>query len=480
MKQPSLKKNFIMNALLTMSSFLFPLITFPYVSRILEPAGNGRVAFATSVISYFCMFAQLGIPTYGIRACAKVRDNKTALTRTVHEIFLINLVTSLITYAVFFVALFTVPRLQEDKALFLIVSTTIMFNAIGMEWLYRGLEQYTYITVRSLIFKVIGIAAMFLLVHTKEDYVVYGAVSIFAASASSVFNFFHAHRLIGVRPIGGYNFRQHVRPILVFFAMSCAATVYTNLDTAMLGFMKTDADVGYYNAAVKIKVILVSIVTSLGTVLLPRASYYAREGKTDEVLRITKKAMNFVVLAAAPLALYFMLFAEPGILLLSGDAYRGSVLPMQIIMPTLLFIGMTNILGMQILVPLGREKGVLLSTAVGAVIDLILNLILIPSMGAAGAAIGTVVAECAVWVVQVAILRSWCSTIYRDIRYLPVIVGLVAATAGSLWVYALSLSPFVTLLLSATLFFGIYGGVLLISKEPLTGELIGQIRSKLK
>ncbi len=480
MKSPSLKHNFMMNALLTMSSFLFPLITFPYVSRILGPAGNGRVAFATSVISYFCMFAQLGIPTYGIRACAKVRDNKIALTRTIQEIFFINMVTSLLTYGVFFVALFTVPQLQADKPLFLIVSSTILFNAIGMEWLYRGLEQYTYITVRSLVFKVIGIVAMFLLVHTKEDYVLYGAVSIFAASASAVCNFFHAHRLIGFRPVGGYQFKRHIKPILVFFAMSCAATVYTNLDTAMLGFMKTDMDVGYYNAAVKIKIILVSIVTSLGTVLLPRASYYAEEGKTDEVLRITKKAMQFVVLVAAPLTLYFMLFARPGILLLSGDAYSGSVLPMQIIMPTLLFIGMTNILGMQILVPLGREKSVLLSTAVGAVVDLILNLLLIPSMSAAGAAIGTVVAEFAVWIVQLILLREWVSAIYRPIRYTPLLLGMAAATVGSIWVYILPLSPFLTLLLSAILFFGIYSGTLLLMKEPLTRELFSQSLSKLK
>lgn len=125
MKTKSLKLNFIMNAILTMSQFIFPLITFPYISRILLPAGTGKVSFATSVISYFALFAQLGIPTYGIRACAKVRDNKIELIRTVQELFIINVVMSLAVYAVFFVALYTVPRLEQDKTLFLIVSTTI-------------------------------------------------------------------------------------------------------------------------------------------------------------------------------------------------------------------------------------------------------------------------------------------------------------------------------------------------------------------
>ena len=131
----SLKLNFIMNAILTMSSFIFPLITFPYVSRILLPEGTGTVSFATSVVTYFALFAQLGIPTYGIRACAKVRDNKEALSRTVQEIFLINCVMSVLTYAVFLAALFTVPKMQAEKPLFLIISLTIFFNIICMDCL---------------------------------------------------------------------------------------------------------------------------------------------------------------------------------------------------------------------------------------------------------------------------------------------------------------------------------------------------------
>lgn len=192
MRQKSLKLNFIMNAILTMSSFIFPLITFPYVSRILLPEGTGKVSFATSVISYFAMFAQLGIPTYGIRACAKVRDNRKELTKTAQEIFIINIAMTVLAYAVFLVALFTVPRLQQDKTLFLIVSTTMIFNAIGMEWLYKALEQYTYITVRSIIFKFVALVAMFLLIHEKSDYVIYGGISILASSASNVFNFINA------------------------------------------------------------------------------------------------------------------------------------------------------------------------------------------------------------------------------------------------------------------------------------------------
>ena len=192
-----------MNAILTMSSFIFPLITFPYVSRILLPEGTGKVSFATSVVSYFAMFAQLGIPTYGIRACAKVRDDKEKLTKTVQELFIINLAMSLIAYIALFAAITFVPRLQQDKALFLIASLTILFNVIGMEWLYKALEQYTYITIRSVIFKFVALIAMFALIHQKSDYVIYGGISILAASASNIFSYFHVHQDYSLRPVGG-------------------------------------------------------------------------------------------------------------------------------------------------------------------------------------------------------------------------------------------------------------------------------------
>lgn len=200
-----------------------------------------------------------------------------------------------------------------------------------MEWLYQALEQYTYITTRSVIFKFIALIAMFLLIHKKSDYVIYGEITILASSASNIFNFINVHKYIDLKPVGNYNFKRHIKPVFVFFAMACATVIYTNLDNVMLGFMTTDSDVGYYNATVKIKNILVSIVTSLGAVLLPRASYYVENGMMDEFKKVAKKAMSFVFLLAVPLMIYFILFAKEGIFFLSSEAYAGSVAPMQII-----------------------------------------------------------------------------------------------------------------------------------------------------
>lgn len=479
-EKKSLKLNFIMNTILTMSAFVFPLISFPYVSRILLPEGTGKVSFATSLISYFVMFAQLGIPTYGVRACAKVRDDKHLLSKTAHELLIINLVMTAVSYVLLALALIFVPRLREDRLLYIVVSLTIFFTTIGMEWLYKALEQYTYIAVRSIIFKAISLVAMFLLVHEKKDYVIYGGISIMASSASFVMNFFHARKYIYMRPMGGYDFKPHLKAVAVFFAMSCASTIYTHLDTVMLGFMDTDTTVGYYNAAVRIKNILVSIVTSLGMVLLPRASYYVEHKLWDQFRDISRKALNFTFAAATPMMLYFILFARDGIFLLSGEEYAGSILPMQLAMPTLLFIGISNILGIQILVPMGKETSVLWSIIAGAVVDLILNIALIPAFGASGAAAANMLAEGTVMVVQIVMLRKEVLPSLGQIQYWKVLVALAASVGASFWVSDLGLGSFLSLALSAVLFFAAYGAVLLITRERMICEVLGQMLGKFK
>lgn len=477
-KHKSLKFNFVMNSILTMSQFVFPLITFPFVSRILLPAGMGKVSFATSIVSYFTLFAQLGIPTYGIRACAKVRDKQKELSKMVQELFIINLVMSLAAYIVFFGVIYYVPKFRQEKELFLVVGLTIFFNAIGMEWLYKALEQYTYITIRSIIFKFIAIVAMFLMVHEQSDYVIYGGISILASSASNIFNFIHVHRYIEIKPTGHYNFKKHLDAIVIFFAMSCATTIYTHLDTVMLGFIRTDADVGYYNAAVKIKMILVSIVTSLGGVLLPRASYYVEHKMMDEFYRITRKAINFVFLIATPMMIFFMLFAKEGVFFLSGDAYAGAIIPMQVIMPTLIFIGLTNIMGIQMLVPLGREKVVLYSEIVGMIVDVILNALLIPKMASTGAAIGTLAAEASVFVVQYIALKRLVDKAYQQVHYTVITLSVLASGIFAVLIKRMQWGSFIILCTSAIVFFGVYFLILTVTKEPLVIELEKQVFGK--
>lgn len=475
MKQKSIKINFVMNIVLSMSTFVFQLITFPYISRVLLPGGTGKVSFATSLVYYFGIFAQLGIPTYGIRACAKVRDDKEKLTRTTQELLIINLVMSAVTYLVLFIAVMTVPRLQEDRLLIFVVSSNIFLTAIGIEWFYKALEQYAYITMRSIIFKIIALIAMFILVKNESDYVIYGAITVIASSLSYVLNLINVRNYISLKPIGEYHFKEHLKMVAIFFAMSCATTIYVNLNTVVLGFYKTDVDVGYYDASIKIRKILATVVTSLGTVLLPRASFYIEHNLLEEFKRITKKGLDFVFLLAVPVSVYFFIFAREGILFLSGEAYMDAVIPMQIIMPTVLFVGLTNLLGIQILVPTGREKVVLKSEIAGATADLVACFVLIPVLSAKGAAIGALLAELSVLVVQWYALKEELKSTFKSIPYFKIILMVLIASVVSWPAKFISLNCFGILAISSVLFFGTYGVGMLITKEPFVLEMFNSI-----
>ena len=454
--QASLGKNFIMNILLAASSLIFPLITYPYVSRILLPDGTGRVAFAVSVVSYFTMTASLGIPTYGIRVCAGVRDDKKELSQTVQEIFLINAVMTLLVCLVFAFCLAFVPKFQDDRALFLVCGISLLFNLVGMEWLYKALEQYQYITFRSIAFKALSVALMFVMIRSREDYLQYGFLTIFAGVGSNIFNFFHARRYITFVPQRPYRLKRHLRPILILFALTVTTTIYTNLDTVMLGFLKDSETVGYYNAAVKIKELLATIVAGLGSVLLPRISYYIKNGQFEKFRELIRRSFAFVTVFAIPLCVFY------------GPAYENSVLPMRLILPTLICIGLTNTIGIQILVPTDREKLVVYSTCAGAVTDLILNAVLIPVLGASGAALGTLAAEIVVLLVQLWFIRGEIRSFCTLIQLKKILSALVPATVILLFMHtALHLHTFFMLCVTAAVFFPVYLGVLLLLRYKI-------------
>jgi len=469
----------MMNAILTMSSFLFPLISYPYVSRILQAEGIGKVSFVTSVLTYFTLFSQLGIPTYGIRACAQVRDDRQKLTQVAQELLVINLIMGVLAYILLALALIFIPRMRTDVGFYVVMSGMILLNAIGMEWLFRALEEYTFITIRSLVFKGISLVAMLLLVKNQNDCLLYGGITLFSSCGSYLLNFVYARRYIDFSVLDQYSFKRHFRPILTFFALSCATTIYTNLDTVMLGFIKNNVDVGFYNTAVKVKNILVSAVTSLGAVLLPRASYYIEHGNHEDFCKLSRNALTFVFLVASPLLVFFMIFAKPSILLLSGEGFAEAIPCMQILMPTLLFIGLTNIMGMQMLVPNGREKMVLWSVVAGAGIDLVINMILIPRMASIGAAIGTLVAEIVVLLIQYIILRSQVREVFLRFSYLRVGTAITAGALASFWTLRTGWSSFAVLSAAACLFFGTYALVLVVIREPSVLELLKQVREVL-
>lgn len=414
----SVKYNFLMNFVLTASNFIFPLVTFPYISRVLGAAGNGKVNFAASVANYFMMVASLGIPTYGVKACAKVRDDKEELSQVAQEILIINLVTTILATITYGICLFTIPKLKMDKTLYLIEGINIILNMFGANWFYQALEQYDYITGRSIFFKFISVILMFIIVRGANDYRLFAATTVFASAGSNVVNFVRLKKYISFHRRKKYCFARHMKPILILFAQSAATMIYTNLDTVMLGVIKSDRDVGFYNAAVKVKYILVSLVSSFGNVLLPRMSYYVKGNQKKNFEHLLAEALNAVFFIAIPLSTYFLCEAKDCMLFLAGPEYKDAVITMQLINLAVLPIGLTTVIGIQTLTPLNREHQVLFSVLVGAFADFILNLMMIPTWGASGAAFATVVAEYLVLLVQMIMGRDIINSVWKNVHCL--------------------------------------------------------------
>lgn len=480
-KQHSIKYNFLMDLILKVSTIVFPMITFPYVSRVLSPEGLGRVSFAVSIISYFQLFASLGIPTYGVRLCTKYRDDRPKLSKAFQELLIINSITTCISYIVFFIAIFSVNRFKEDSLLLLITSANVLLSTIGVPWLYTAMEQYKYITVRSLIVKVISVIALFLLVHTEKDYIIYASITVVGTAGSNIYNMFYSRKFVSWKPIGGYEIIKHLKPIFILFAMSLAGSIYTHLDTLMLGFMMNDVEVGYYTAAVKMKGLLISITVSLGGVMLPRLSYFLQNGYKDQFNQMSAKAFNLIWYVSLPLVLFFMMYASETIVVLSGEAYIRAVPAMVAITPTVFLISATNMMGYQILIPSLKEDKVLISVIMGALIDTIANFILIPSFGALGAAIGTLLAEFGVFIVQIYYLRHYFNEVNYMLTPKYVLMPLLLASGvGMLVKCVLNVNAFFKFAVGSVLFFGVYLIVFVLEKEPFITEQASQIMAKFR
>lgn len=455
---------------------IFPLITFPYTSRILGPEGTGKVNFATSFVSYFTLLASIGIPLYGIRQIARVRDNKEELSAVTQELFLMQLVSSLIVFCSFFIVVFLNKKLYDEKTLFYIVSFSIILTTLGMDWLYQGLEKYTYITVRSLIFSSISVVAIYLFIHQKQDYIISAAIGVFASFGSCVLNFYNARKIIFAKRTRPWNFKRHIKPMAIVFLMNFIISIYIQLDTVMLGFMASAKNVGYYSSAMKLTKMILGVVTSLGSVLLPRLSYYIANHKTEEFDNMLNKSFSIILLLCLPIVAALMLLSKEIIFVFAGSQYLPAANCIVITAPVILFIGLTNIFGIQILYPLGKDIKVVISVGIGALVSVTLNLLLIPIFAHIGAAIATFFAELVVLIVQlIMISKVYHITLpFSNIRkYLEATLALIILLViTKLGVSKLWLRLIIDVPAGVVLYFGL----LLLMKESFVEEVITKLK----
>lgn len=473
----SITKNFIYNVTLTVLTIIFPIITYPYVTRVLGPDGLGKVNFAISVVSYFALLAALGIPTYGIREIAKCRDDKEKLSKTFSEIFLINTISTIIFGVIYFVIILFTGYFAQERILFIVMGLTIIFNLINVDWLFQGFEEYKFITIRSIIFKVISIIIMFLTVKTKSDYIVYGAIGIIAVSGSSIVNIFHSRKFVKFT-LKDLSLKRHMKYIMAIFFMSVSINIYTNLDTTMLGFISSKEEVGFYSAAMKINRMVISVITSLGAVLLPRLSYYIERNEMDKFNEITKKSIRFVFLVAFPACVGLFILAPEIILAFSGNDYLASIPMMRINIPVILFVAIANITSMQILLPLGKEKTIATIVAISAVVNLMSNLIMIPLFQGRGAAFSSALAEFVGVALQIIVCKEYILKPIFDKANLKYILGSIVVAAISLVTTHVFKNDFIVIIVSVVVAGLAYLGIMLLLKDEMVDLILCKLKLK--
>lgn len=405
MAEKSLKKNAFYSVISSTLSLLFPVITFPYASRILGPESIGKVNFANSVVSYFLMIAGLGIQGYAAREAAKVRHDKIALTRLVKEILIINSISTIISYVSFTFLFFLVPKFYGYRTLLIICSLKILFTSIGIDWLYTALEEFKYTTIRSFIFQIISLIFLFTFVQTENHTVFYAIFGIISAVGSKACNLIHSRRYVEYVKNIDLKPTKHLKSIMVFTGMSFVTSVYTMLDSTMLGFLSTDIQIGYYSAANKLNHMVLSILTSLTAVLLPRFAVYAANEQKNSFNELAQKSFSTMLLLSIPMATGLFLLARPLTLIFSGSKYLPAVLPMQVITPIVCAIPLASITAAQMLPALNKEKLALISYIIASLLNVVCNFIFIPKYGALGAALGTVAAEVGGVLIQIAFLH---------------------------------------------------------------------------
>ena len=474
----SVKVNYILNLINTGTQMLFPLITFPYVCRVIEADGIGQINFFQSIISYISLFTCLGIPMYAIREIARDRSDVVQMNRTAMEILLLHSMLTLVGYAIVAILCLTVPQIQVNIPLFLILSLTIFFTAIGCEWFYQGIEDFKYITIRGLIIKTVSVVLLFIFVKSKTDLLYYGCYTVFGVLGGNIFNFFRLRKYIHRENIifSELHVKRHVKPVLKVFSFSVVTSIYLQLNTVLLGFLKNALAVGYFAAATKVMQMLLTMSACLGSVMMPRASHLIAENKEDEFNRLIQKSYDFTLAIALPMTIGLIFCAPSLITALCGVKFEHSILPSQIIAPIILMVAISNVFGIQVLFPKGKINIVTLSCGIGAVADLILNLCLIPFFSYIGTSIAYLGAEVATTVSMYFIGRKYIPIIYLKKSHLTYALGCVVMALALYGISLLQLPTLTILLLQGCCGVLAYFIILCICKD----EMLVQIMSKIK
>lgn len=475
----SLKLNAFFNVVRNVLRLIFPLITFPYVSRVLMPEGIGKVNFANSIVMYFYTIASLGIGSYGIREAAKIRNDRLALAKFTKEMLSINIVSTLVSYILLAASLVFVKKFESYRILIIVNSSSIILNTIGFEWLYSALEEYGYITLRSIIFQIVSLALTFILVRNSDDVVNYALVSVISNVGSNVCNLIHARRYLDLKTKVKLEIKKHLKPIFLLFFSSIAITVFSILDTSMVGFIKDDVEVGYYTSASKIIRMIRDLFPAISTVMFARVSYYVGTKETQKIKEVTGQIFNLFYALSIPICMGFILLMKPILLLMCGSEFLPAVAVGQVLAPLVILSSISGYLSGAILISFGREKIYMYVEVGAALLDIVLNFAFIPKYGALGAGIATLITELVMFIVfHISVKNEISGVKIKKALVQYIISSVIMALVVYMEIKYLPLSPILQILLGAVSGALIYFVILVIMKNEFLQSSINNLKLK--
>lgn len=404
MSKKSVTKNYLYNLAYQILVLILPLITTPYISRTLGAEGIGIYSYTISIVTYFILFGSLGISMYAQREIAYVQDDIKNRSKTFWEVVTLRTITLSISMIIFY---FTFAYQGNYSIYYKILLLEIIANMLDVSAFFQGMEEFKKIINRNLIIKVISIVSIFIFVKTSADIDKYLLIYVFSNLIGNISLWFYLPKYITKVPIKSLELKKHLKQTIILFIPQIATQVYLVLDKTMIGFLITDkAEVGYYEQSQKIVKIILTLATSLGTVMLPRVANDFAKGKEEKINRNILTSLNFIYFLSIPLMFGLIAVSKDLIPWFLGESFSKSIYIIYVISPIVLLIGISNAIGVQYLLPTKRQKQYTISVIVGAITNLMFNFILIPKLLSVGAAIGTVIAEAAVTIVQLYCIRK--------------------------------------------------------------------------
>lgn len=384
-------KNYILSVANTVMMLLFPIITFPYVSRILGPNNLGIINFAQSYGYYFTHIASFGISSYAIREVSKVRDDRDKVEKISNEIFNLNLFFSILSTIFYFCGVFFVQNFRDNFTIFAIYSVVILTNFLSLDWLLQSFDDYFFSTIRNLLLRFLSVIAVFVFVRREEDFVIYMAINCIAEMGTKISTLFYSRKNYAKLKIRRQflNFKDHIKSMFTLFTFRLVNGISANLDKLMIGFMMVYASVGVYSAGVKFVLMLSPIVETIGIVLFPKINISAGSS-SDEYKKNLKINYDMILLMGIPMSVGMYLISGRLIPLFAGEQYVDAVAVSRIMSAIILLGPIGDMLGSKTLLVFKKDKWLLYCSCLVAISNVLLNIIFIPLWGINGAAIASI------------------------------------------------------------------------------------------